>query len=331
MSSHHSGRALPSFFIVGHPKCGTTALYEALRSHPEIFMPLLKEPHFLAQELRYRPEWGEDYGGLPRTLHQYLDLFEPAADGQLLGEASACYLWSETAATEIDSLCDRPKVVAVFREPVSLVRSLHLQFVQTHMERETDLRRALSLEPSRREGLDRPSSPRNWEEVLMAAGGLLYADFVRFTEQLSRFEQRFPPENLLVLIYDDFRADNEATIRRILEFLDVDPTAAWEIGAANPTVRVRSRAMNDLLRSVTMGSGPASRTLKRGIKTILPSRKLRRRMVESTRHQILYTEAPPLEEKLAAELRDRFGPEVSALSERLKRDLVSLWGYDNDG
>ena len=30
---------LPDFFIVGHPKCGTTALYEMLRRHPQIYMP----------------------------------------------------------------------------------------------------------------------------------------------------------------------------------------------------------------------------------------------------------------------------------------------------
>ncbi len=35
---------MPDFFIVGHPKCGTTALYEMLRRHPQIFMPALKEP-----------------------------------------------------------------------------------------------------------------------------------------------------------------------------------------------------------------------------------------------------------------------------------------------
>ncbi len=39
---------VPDFFIVGHPKCGTTALYEMLRRHPQIFMPDIKEPWFFA-------------------------------------------------------------------------------------------------------------------------------------------------------------------------------------------------------------------------------------------------------------------------------------------
>ncbi len=46
--------AVPDFFVVGHQKSGTTALYEMLRSHPEVFMPTLKEPRFFATDLRSR-------------------------------------------------------------------------------------------------------------------------------------------------------------------------------------------------------------------------------------------------------------------------------------
>jgi hypothetical protein len=43
----------PNFFIVGGPKCGTTALYQYLRQHPEVFMPARKEfrPAFQAANL----------------------------------------------------------------------------------------------------------------------------------------------------------------------------------------------------------------------------------------------------------------------------------------
>ena len=48
---HKTVAAKPNFFIVGAPKCGTTALYEYLRPHPNIFMPKVKEPHFFATDL----------------------------------------------------------------------------------------------------------------------------------------------------------------------------------------------------------------------------------------------------------------------------------------
>ena len=47
--------ARPNFFIVGAPKCGTTALSHYLRQHPRIFFSLPKEPHYFATDLpRYR-------------------------------------------------------------------------------------------------------------------------------------------------------------------------------------------------------------------------------------------------------------------------------------
>ena len=40
----------PNFFIVGAPKCGTTALSEYLREHPNAFLCQPKEPHYFATD-----------------------------------------------------------------------------------------------------------------------------------------------------------------------------------------------------------------------------------------------------------------------------------------
>ena len=71
---------VPDFFIVGHPKCGTTALYEMLRRHPQIFMPALKEPAYFATDLRSRFQ-RKASGQLPVTLAQYLSLFDGRGAG----------------------------------------------------------------------------------------------------------------------------------------------------------------------------------------------------------------------------------------------------------
>ena len=42
----------------------------------------------------------------------------------------------------------------------------------------------------------------------------------------------------MVIIYDDFRADNEGTVRAIWRFLGVDDTAPIKVREANPSVRV---------------------------------------------------------------------------------------------
>src|SRR5437588_11693145 len=84
---------IPDFYIVGHSKCGTTALYEMLRRHPQIFMPELKEPMFFARDpdtpMHANGEKSFRQTGRKReTAEDYLALFAPARPDQLTGEAS---------------------------------------------------------------------------------------------------------------------------------------------------------------------------------------------------------------------------------------------------
>src|SRR6266487_3409418 len=89
----HAGGRIPDFFIVGHAKSGTTALYEMLRRHPQIYMPDFKEPWFFATDMRPR-FMPARAGALPQTLEEYMSLFAGARPDQRAGEASASYLWS---------------------------------------------------------------------------------------------------------------------------------------------------------------------------------------------------------------------------------------------
>ncbi len=308
---------VPDFFIVGHSKSGTTALYEMLRAHPQIFMPDLKEPVFFASEL---PRQAHRYRA-PETLAEYLALFVAAAPEQRIGEASASYLWSHTAASRIAAARPTAKIIAILREPASFLRSLHLQCVQSHYETEKDLRRALSLEDARRAGMHLPRRSL-WPQVL------LYSEHVRYVEQLRRYHAVFPATQVLVLIYDDFRRDNASTVRTVLRFLDVDDTAAIEVTDANPTVRMRSQRLDEIVHALSVGVGPVSRAVKASVKAST-SRRLRRQVLRATRRRLVVAEPPPPDEELAAEIRRRYKPEVVALGEYLQRDLVGLWGYED--
>ncbi len=314
-----AGGALPDFFVVGQPKSGTTALYAMLRRHPQIFMPDSKEPWFFAEELHERPPPRPE--GIPRTLAQYEAWFAGARAGQLVGEASPLYLWSHTAAARIAAVRPDARIVAIVREPASLLRSLHMQFVQTYIETENDLAKALALEPARRAGR---SIPRHtyWPRAL------LYSEHVRYVEQLQRYAQRFGRERLLVLVYDDFRADNARAVGEVLRFLGVDERVAIEPQHVNPTVRARSARLDGLLHAVSVGRGPVSRAVKTGVKALTP-RRLRRGALGAIRRNVIYAEPLAADELLMAELRRRYRDEVVALAEFLERDVVTLWGYDD--
>jgi hypothetical protein len=290
-----------------------------LRRQPGIYMPALKEPQFFASEMRVgvRPEH------LPDTLEEYLALFDGARADQMLGEASPSYLRSHTAAGAIAELAPAARIIAILREPASLLRSVHLQFVQAGIETEHDLGKALALEPERREGR---RLPRNglWPLALQ------YSEHVHYVEQLRRYHAAFGTERVLVLIYDDFRADNERTVGKVLSFLGVEDASPVHAVEANPTVAARSPALHELVHAVAVGRGPVTRAIKQAVKALTPDG-ARRQALRTVRRRLVYGAPPAVDEQLMDELRRRHRGEVEMLSEYLDRDLVGLWGYDDVG
>ncbi len=311
---------LPDFFIVGHHKCGTTALYEMLRRYPAVFMPDVKETWYFSPELRSPGKRRRAIAGRPETIEQYLSLFHGAIPGQRIGENSPAYLMSKYAAERIAQAQPDARIIAILREPASFLRSFHLQCLRSHVETEKDFGKALALEAARREGRSIPRNSRRPHE-------LLYSDHVRYVEQLQRYHAVFPRERMLVLIYEDFRRDNEATVRQVLDFLDVRNDAPIEIVEANPSYGVRFPRLYELVHLVNIGRGPISRPVKEAVK-VLTSRSLRHELLRLTRRRVVYGRPEPADDQVMLELRRRFKGEVIATSEYLGRDLVAAWGYD---
>jgi len=316
--------AAPDFYIVGHEKCGTTALHVMLSQHPEVFMPGLKETRFFAQELRSRfLRLGPRV--LPETAEQYAALFASAAPSQRTGEASPSYLRSRSAAARIAEMRPDAKIIAIFREPAAFLRSFHLQAIHNHVETEKDLRRALALEPERRRG-------RKVPRLSQSPPALLYSDHVRYVEQLRRYEDVFPREQILVLIYEDFRRDNQAVLHQVMRFLELDENVQIEPEETYRLQSVRSVALLRLglalgtARRRTSAGGPVLRTLGWLIPAPNRSRLTRRLWTKA-----IYGPPPPPDEELMLELRRRFRAEGEALGKHLGRDLGTLWGYDELG
>lgn len=310
---------VPDFFIVGHPKCGTTALYEMLSRHPQVFMPARKEPRYFASDLPspYQPRRSGEPG---ESYEDYLSLFAHAAPEQLVGEGSTAYIWSKTAAGLIAQAQPGARIIAILREPASFLRSLHLQLLQHKSEEVQSLRRAIELEPERREGRRLTKVNEGWPQVL------LYTERVRYVEQLRRYHDVFGPEQVMVLIYDDFRADNDGTVRAVQRFLGIEELGAVAVSEANASVQRRVR-LDNMLHSAFFAGGPAMRTARRAARLLAPER-VRREAFGALRGRLVFASPDAPDEQLMEELRRRFKPEVQALSEYLGRDLVALWGYD---
>lgn len=307
----------PSFFVVGHSKSGTTALARFLHQHPELFVCAPEETNYFC------PSWCRAPGPpsffVRRSEEEYLSFFAPANPGQRCGEASATYLYSPESPALIHRFDPAARLIMIFREPVDFIRSYHLQLLKNapaEGEDVRDLAEAIRLEPARRAGRELP-------EGCLIPEMLAYStDRLRYEEHFDRFAEIFPRDQILALVYDDFRRDNAATVRRVYEFLGVDPEFQPVLGDHNPGgVELRSRRMRSLLRRATHGGGMVAKA-----RSALPQG-LRRRAA-AVAYDRLVLEAPrPLDPELVAWLREQASPHVAALGQRLGRDLVAEWGY----
>jgi hypothetical protein len=293
---------IPDFYIVGAFKCGTTALYDYLRPHPDIFMPFHKEPLFFGDDLTRR------YGRM--TREQYEALFADARAGQRIGEASAWYLYSHSAAAEIKAAAPEAQIIVMLRNPVDVMYAQHSQLLFNVEEDIVDFGEALEAEPARRRGQRLPPGPLRVEN-------LYYRESVRFTEQLRRYHDAFGRDRVLVIIFDDFREDTPGTYRRVLEFLEVDPSFAPAFGVSNPNKRVRFRALQ---RLVYQPPGPLLKLVpiirRFPLAHVVRDRVLRLNSAAQRRG--------PMDPRLRTRLLAEFAPQVRELGELIGRDL-SAW------
>jgi hypothetical protein len=296
---------MPDFFIVGAFKCGTTALYEYLRQHPQVFMPFHKEPLFFGDDLTRR------YGRMTRD--QYLALFRDARPGQRVGEASAWYLYSRTAAREIAEFAPGAQIIVMLRNPVDVMYAQHSQLLFNVEEDIADFVEALEAEPARRRGERLPPGPLRVEN-------LYYRDSVRFAEQVERYFEAFGRERVHVIVYDDFRDRTAETYRGVLEFLGVDPDFAPDFQVRNPNKRVR---FPRLQRLVYQPPGPLLRAVPwlRRFPLVHVAREALLRLNSSAARR------PPMDPELRARLLEELTPDVERLGILIGRDL-SAWYAD---
>jgi hypothetical protein len=292
----------PDFFIVGAFKAGTTALYEYLRVHPQLFMSVPKEPMYFGADLtpRYRR----------MTEDEYLALFRDARPDQHAGEASPWYLYSSSAAAEIRAFDAAAKVIIMLRNPVDVMYSQHSQLVFNQREDLVDFGDALDAEPERLAGRRIPADAIRPE-------ALYYRKSVRFPEQVRRYLDVFGRQPVHFIVFDDLVADPAAVYRSTLEFLGVDPTHPLDASVYNPNKTARSTRMQRAIYAPP----PALRGLYGTLRRIPLLHALRDRLVSANSTPAERAQMDPV---LRARLTAEFAPQVAELGELIGRDL-STW------
>jgi hypothetical protein len=291
----------PDFFIVGAPKCGTTAMYAYLREHPEIFVPEKKEIHQFGTDLAFTHD---------RDEADYQSLFEPWQDEKVGGEASVWYLYSKVAAREIHKYNPEAKIIIMVRNPTDMVHAQHSQAVYVGRETIAEFEAALEAEPGRRSGTlkTHPLSPR---EIFY------YSEIARYTQQIKRFEKVFGRDKLHIIVFDDLKSDIEGVYAQALRFLGVDDTFQADLSPQNKNRRYKNKFLHYLVNN------PAP-WFKRAIAAVIPQSIWRG--AKSRLQKINTSRAPrdPMSPDTRKLLNERYADEVQSLGKYLSRDL-SHW------
>lgn len=221
-----------SLFIVGAPKCGTTAWYEYLRHHPDVFFPNQKEPGFFCTDL---PNWGRisDFAAYNKLYQNSIST--------VLGDATPFYLYSKLAATEIYNFNPSSKIIILVRDQDEFFDSVHNQFLFSGVECIEDPREAWSLSGKRNksnmvEGFDEPKI-------------LDYKSLGRFSEQIGRYFSVFPREQIRIFHMRQWTANPRETYLEILDLLGLSDDGRVAFGRVNEAHRHRYDWAADFVRN----------------------------------------------------------------------------------
>jgi len=201
----------PDFYIIGAPKCATTALWHYLSRHPNVFMPALKEPHYFSFDLKF---------GQINTEQQYTDLFKEAGTLQtLIGEASVYYLYSDEAVINIEKFNPDAKYIVSVRNPMEMAVSLHAEQLAS-FENIRDFRQAWGATDERRSG---DNVPAFCDEPRL----LLYDEICQVGKQLNRLLSNVSRERVKIVLFDDIKSSPEKVYQEITDFLEI-PACEFE-------------------------------------------------------------------------------------------------------
>ncbi len=209
-------RLRPTFLVIGAQKSGTTSLHDYLSRHPAVLTGRVKEVQYFTKYYARGERWYRAQFPLvtsawaARRRHGV----RPA-----VGEATAACLFDPRSPGRVHAFDQEMRLIAVLRDPVERAFS-HFQ-MELRWERES----GTFEEALEREEIELPAvlerlrespdyePPDGFARTYVARG--MYA------EQLERWLDYFPREQLLVLMSEELLDDPRATMSRVATFLDI--------------------------------------------------------------------------------------------------------------
>lgn len=300
----------PDFFVVGAPRCGTTAICRYLSRNPKICFSRPKEPHYFSR-LDHDPtaqEIQRDY--LDKNFGHYGETHTA------VGEGSVSYLYLPGAIERINKLNPGAKFVVQIRNPLSMLPSYHQRMRFLLQEDQEDFKAAWNLQEARHNGSDVPKRCLDYRL-------LMYSHVARYGEQVERLFDLAGRDRAHVIVFDDFKSDVGATYRKLLKFLGVEDDGQTEFERRFESQMYRWGWLQKLLYVPATKGGKAVETLQQKSRKYNPDGTRKPSLIKRmTKLNKVPTSPPPLTAEMADVVRDTLRPDVEHLSGLLGRDLT---------
>lgn len=218
-------------FIVGAQKCGTTAWARYLGSHPDIFITEVKETSRFADDLPGM-QW-------VKSEAQYLRLFARGRGCKVIGDPSAAHLFSKVAAKKIAAYNPDAKILIFLRRQEDYLPALHNHFLSRFEECIEDFETAWRLAGRRPAEtiLDSFTEPRLLD----------YEALGHFHEQVARYYDAFPPEQIRLFYLDEWASDPRGAYLQILGFLGVEDDGRSDFPPVNEAKHFKKKWIGKLI------------------------------------------------------------------------------------
>lgn len=317
---------LPGFVVIGAMKCGTTSLRHILAQHPGVFLPQGDISFFDVDDLEQhgdhfvplREGWTfHDFENDFDTYYEwYKSFFDAAGSGQLIGDNSTTYIASKRASERIAKLLPGVKIVAMLRDPVKRAYSHYWH------------------------NLFAGRVTRDFEETLRYQPGTYFSRGY-YREQLARYLEFVPREQLKVILLEEFVADQQRVVDDLTSFLGLgSPIDLAGIDThRNPAPAPLSLSGRRLVNRV-VGGLVDNRNIKR--LPNMPGFDPTADRAKSEPHPVLAKwvrryralrgrgKLPEMQPETRAFLEKLFRRANAGLSELIGRDVSEFWSYMAD-
>jgi len=191
---------LPNFICPGAAKCGTSALYNLLKQHPDVFLSMPKEIHFFDRDVNYKK-------GISWYKTKY---FSKVQNEKIIGEITPAYMYLDYVPERIFKCLGKDiKFIFMLRNPVDRAYSHYWHTYRNGQERETFIK-AIEMEAERIKNSNNRANIR-----------YSYIDRGFYSEQIRRYLEYFPKNNMKFILFEDFIKDTSRVMKEIFHFLEI--------------------------------------------------------------------------------------------------------------